>query len=75
MIEARKKGACGKRETRALRRGSLSACAILNAHHITKRELYLVRNPLQVLQTFEGRIDGVVPFLSDGSFLVRRQII
>jgi hypothetical protein len=42
------------------------ACTIFNAHRIMKGELYLVRNPLQVLQAFEGGIENVVAFLTDG---------
>jgi hypothetical protein len=30
-----------------------------------KGELYLVRDPLQVLQAFEGGIENVVAFLTD----------
>jgi hypothetical protein len=42
------------------------ASAIFNAHRITKGELYLVRDPLQVLQAFESGIENVVAFLTDG---------
>jgi hypothetical protein len=41
------------------------ACTIFNAHRIMKGELYLVRDPLQVLQAFEGGIENVVAFLTD----------
>jgi hypothetical protein len=44
------------------------ASAIFNAHRITKGELYLVRDPLQVLQAFESGIENVVAFLTDGIF-------
>jgi hypothetical protein len=42
------------------------ASVIFNAHRITKGELYLVRDPLQVLQAFESGIENVVAFLTDG---------
>jgi DNA primase len=42
------------------------ASAIFNAHKVTKGELYLVRDPLQVLQAFESGIENVVAFLTDG---------
>ena len=44
------------------------ASAIFNAHRIMKGELYLVRDPLQVLQAFESGIENVVAFLTDGIF-------
>jgi hypothetical protein len=42
------------------------ARTIFNAHRITKGELYLVRDPLQVLQAFESGIENVVAFPTDG---------
>jgi hypothetical protein len=42
------------------------ASAIFNAHRTTKGELYLVRDPLQVLQAFESGIENVVALLTDG---------
>jgi hypothetical protein len=41
------------------------ACTIFNAHHIAKGELYLVRDPLQVLQAFDSGVENVVAFLTD----------
>jgi hypothetical protein len=46
--------------------GFISACTIFNAHHITKGELYLVRDPLQTLQAFETGVENVVELLTDG---------
>jgi hypothetical protein len=46
--------------------GFNSACTIFNVHHITKGELYLVRDPLQALQAFESGVENVVAFLTDG---------
>ncbi len=46
--------------------GFNAACAICNAHWVTKGELYLVRDPLQVLQAFESGVESVVAFLTDG---------
>jgi hypothetical protein len=41
------------------------ASAIFNAHRITKGELYLVRDPFQVLQAFESGTENVGAFLTD----------
>jgi len=40
--------------------------AIFNAHQVTDGELYLVRDPLQVLTAFEAGIENVVAFLTEG---------
>jgi len=42
------------------------ASAIFDARRVTKGELYLVRDPAQVLQAFESGIENVVAFLTDG---------
>jgi len=39
---------------------------IFNAHRISDVELYLVRDPLQVLTAFEVGIENVVAFLTEG---------
>jgi DNA primase len=39
---------------------------IFNANRAQEGELYLVRDPLQVLQAFESGVENVVAFLSDG---------
>ena len=40
--------------------------AIFNAHRITEGDLFLVRDPLQVLTAFENGIKNVVAFLTEG---------
>ena len=63
-------GRTGKDESPVLLfpNGLNPASAIFNAHRIMKGELYLVRDPLQVLQAFESGIENVVAFLTDGIF-------
>jgi hypothetical protein len=63
-------GGTGKDESPVLLfpNGLNPASAIFNAHRIMKGELYLVRDPLQVLQAFEGGIENVVAFLTCGIF-------
>jgi hypothetical protein len=39
---------------------------IFNAHRVTEGELYLVRDPLDVLKAFENGIENVVSFLTEG---------
>lgn len=39
---------------------------IFGAHRIKEGELYLVRDPLQVLTAFEAGVENVVAFLTDG---------
>ena len=39
---------------------------IFNAHRIGEGDLFLVRDPLQVLAAFENGIENVVAFLTDG---------
>jgi hypothetical protein len=41
------------------------ACTTFNAHHVTKGEPYLVRDPLQALQAFESGVENVVGILTD----------
>jgi len=43
-----------------------SHSVIFNANRVQEGELYLVRDPLQVLQAFESGVENVVAFLSDG---------
>jgi hypothetical protein len=39
---------------------------IFNAHRVAEGELYLVRDPLDVLKAFENGIENVVSFLTEG---------
>lgn len=39
---------------------------IFGAHRVTQGELYVVRDPLQVLTAFEAGMENVVAFLTDG---------
>jgi len=39
---------------------------VFNAHKVSEGELYLVRDPLDVLKAFENGIENVVAFLTDG---------
>jgi hypothetical protein len=40
-------------------------CAIFNAHRIVEGDLFLVRDPLQVLTAHENGIENVVAFLTE----------
>jgi len=45
--------------------GFQPADVIFNAHRATEGELYLVRDPLQVLTAYESGIENVVSFLTE----------
>jgi hypothetical protein len=40
---------------------------IFNAHRVTEGELYLVRDPLEVLRVHESGVENVVAFLTEGT--------
>lgn len=48
---------------------------IFGAHLVTSGELYIVRDPLQVLQAFENGTENVVAFLTDGIAAVQWEML
>ena len=55
----------GESPTLTFPNGFNPADHIFNAHKVTEGELYLVRDPLQVLTAFESGIENVVSFLTE----------
>ncbi|MDP2367254.1 CHC2 zinc finger domain-containing protein [Rhodoferax sp.] len=55
----------GESPTLTFPNGFQAADVIFNAHRVTQGELYLVRDPLQVLTAYESGIENVVSFLTE----------
>lgn len=55
----------GESPTLTFPNGFQPADIIFNAHRIAEGELYLVRDPLQVLTAYESGIENVVSFLTE----------